>query len=183
MCKAASDNTLPSCVSLGWFCLLPPLPYYRLLSMIPQVLGLLDLIPWIFLYLSPPLYIHRGFKSYLTGLVVFPAFFSLSLNFAMRSCDLSHSQLQVLFLLTVHSFSIFGYNEYNQLDFSIDYLVMSICRAVFCVVGRGCLLWPVCSLGKTQWAFALLHFVLQGQTCLLLQVSPDFLLLYSSPLW
>ena len=49
-------------------------------------------------------------------------------------------------------------------------------------VGRGYLLWPVCSLGKILLAFALLHFVLQGQTCLLLQVSPDFLLLHSSPL-
>ena len=32
-------------------------------------------------------------------------------------------------------------------------------------------------------AFARLHFVLQGQTCLLLQVSRDFLILYSIPLW
>ena len=32
-------------------------------------------------------------------------------------------------------------------------------------------------------AFALLHFVLQGQICLLLQVSLDFPLLHSSPLW
>ena len=31
-------------------------------------------------------------------------------------------------------------------------------------------------------AFALIHFVLQGQTCLLLQVSSDFLLFHSSPL-
>ena len=38
-------------------------------------------------------------------------------------------------------------------------------------------------LGKTLLAFALLPFVLQGQTCLLLQVSFDFLLLYSSFLW
>ena len=38
------------------------------------------------------------------------------------------------------------------------------------------------SLGKTLLAFALLHFVLQGQICLLLQVSLDFLLLHSSPL-
>ena len=60
---------------------------------------------------------------------------------------------------------------------------MSICRVFPCVVGRRCSLWPVCSLGKTLLAFALLHFVLQGQTCLLLQVSPDFLLLHSSPLW
>ena len=50
------------------------------------------------------------------------------------------------------------------------------------VVGRGCLLWPVRSLGKTLLAFALLHSVLQGQICLLLQVFLDFLLLHSSPL-
>ena len=50
------------------------------------------------------------------------------------------------------------------------------------VVGRACLLWPVHSLGKTVLVFALLHFVLQGQICLLLQVSLDFLLLLSSPL-
>ena len=60
---------------------------------------------------------------------------------------------------------------------------MSICRVISCVVGRGYVLWPVRSLGKTLLPFALLHFVLQGQTCLLLQVSLDFLLLYSSTLW
>ena len=60
---------------------------------------------------------------------------------------------------------------------------MSMCRVFSCVVGKGCLLWPVCSLGKTLLAFALLHFVLQGQICLLLQAAIDFLLLHSSPLW
>ena len=60
---------------------------------------------------------------------------------------------------------------------------MSMCRVFSSVVGRGCLLWPVHSLGKTLLAFALLHFVLQGQIYLLLQVSFDFLLLHSSPLW
>ena len=59
----------------------------------------------------------------------------------------------------------------------------SMCRVFSWVVERGCLLWPVRSLGKTLLAFALLHFVLQGQICLLLQVSLDFLLLPSSPLW
>ena len=34
---------------------------------------------------------------------------------------------------------------------------MSMYRVFSCVVGRGCLLWPVCSLGKTLLAFALLH--------------------------
>ena len=38
-----------------------------------------------------------------------------------------------------------------------------------------------CFLGKTLLAFALLHSVLQGQTCLLLQVSLNFLLFHSSP--
>ena len=51
------------------------------------------------------------------------------------------------------------------------------------VVGRECLLGPVHSLDKTLLIFVLLHFVLQGQICLLLQVSLDLLLLHSSPLW
>ena len=58
-----------------------------------------------------------------------------------------------------------------------------MCRVVSCVVGRECLLWSVHSFGKTLLAFALFHFVLQGQIYLLLQVSLDFLLLDSSPLW
>ena len=59
----------------------------------------------------------------------------------------------------------------------------STCRVFSCVVGRGCLLWPVRSLGRTLLAFPLLRFVLQGQIFLLLQVSHDFLLLHFSPLW
>jgi len=60
----------------------------------------------------------------------------------------------------------------------------SMCRVFSCVVGRECLPWPVPvhSLGKTLLAFALLHFVVQGQICLFLQVSLDFLLLHSYPL-
>ena len=50
------------------------------------------------------------------------------------------------------------------------------CVVFSCVVGRGCLLWPVGSLGKTLLAFALLHSVLQGQICLSLQGFLDFLL-------
>ena len=47
---------------------------------------------------------------------------------------------------------------------------------------RECLLWSVCSLGRILLAFALLHSVLQGQICLLLEVFLDFLFLHSSPL-
>ena len=57
---------------------------------------------------------------------------------------------------------------------------MSMCRVFSYVVGSGYLLWPVHFLGKTLLAFVLLHFVLKG---LLLQVSPVFLFLHSSPLW
>ena len=41
----------------------------------------------------------------------------------------------------------------------------------------------MCSLGKTLLHFTLLHSVLQGQICLLLQVFLDFLLLHSSLFW
>ena len=60
---------------------------------------------------------------------------------------------------------------------------MSMCRVFCCVVGRGCLLWPVHFLGKTLLVFALLHSAFQGQICLLLQEFLNFLLLHSSPLW
>ena len=58
-----------------------------------------------------------------------------------------------------------------------------MCRVFSCVVGRGCLLWPVHSLGKTPLAFDLLHSVRQGQICLLLQVFLAFLLLHFSALF
>ena len=121
---------------------------------------------------------------HMAGLVFFPAFFSLSLNLLWEADGLSHSQLQVLCLLTVCSFSyIFVYKECSQFDFGIDHLVMSMRKVVSCVAEKVCLLWPVHSLMTIQLAFALLHFVLQGKTCLLLQVSLDFLLLHCSLQW
>ena len=60
---------------------------------------------------------------------------------------------------------------------------MSMYRGISWVVGKGCLLRPPCSFDKTLLAFALIHFVLQHQTCLLFRVTRDFLLLHSSPLW
>ena len=64
---------------------------------------------------------------------------------------------------------------------SFDNNSIFFCVTISCAVGRGCLLWLGQSLGKTWLAFDLLHFfffffyllhfVPQGQTCLLLQVS------------
>ena len=146
-----------------------------------QALCLSDLIPWIYLSLCC-IIIRVWFRSYLNGLVVFPTFFNLSLNFAIRS-SWSESQ-SVPGLVSADCMELLHLccKEYNQSDFDIDHLVISMCIVFSYVVGRGWFLWPVRSLGKTLLAFALLHFVLQGQTCLLLQVSLDFLLLHSSPL-
>ena len=58
---------------------------------------------------------------------------------------------------------------------------MYMCRVFTC--WRGSLPWPGHSIGKTLLGFALFHSVLQGQISLLLQVSLDFLLWHSSPLW
>ena len=56
-------------------------------------------------------------------------------------------------------------------------------RVISWVFGIGCLLWPVCSLGKTLLAFALLHFVLQWQSSWLFLVSLDFILSHFNLLW
>ena len=57
---------------------------------------------------------------------------------------------------------------------------MSMCRVFSFVVGRECLLWPVCSLGKTLLAFVLLHSVLQGQICLLIRYFLTFYFSFQS---
>ena len=67
------------------------------------------------------------------------------------------------FLLTVESFSTFGCKEFNQSDFSVGHLVMSMCRVFSCVVGRGCLLWPVSSLALTSHASKVLLKILQAR--------------------
>ena len=60
---------------------------------------------------------------------------------------------------------MFGCKEYNQSDFGVDHLVMSMCSIFSCVVGRRCWLWQAHFLGKTLLVFALLHSVFQGQIC------------------
>ena len=62
-------------------------------------------------------------------------------------------------------------------------MVISKCRVVSWLVGKGCLLSPPCSFDRTLLALALIRFVLPGQTCLLFQVFLDFLVFHSSPIW
>ena len=71
----------------------------------------------------------------------------------------------------------------NQSDFGVDHLVMSMCRVFSCVVGIGCLLWSVHSLGTTLLAFALLHSVLQGQISLLVKGMVFPVVMYGCESW
>ena len=88
--KPPQTTTLPSCISFPWewSWSLPPVHCYKPLSIVLQAFCLPNVIPWI--YSSPPLDSHKGFDlghtwMALNGLMVFPTFFKLSLNFAMTS--------------------------------------------------------------------------------------------------
>ena len=100
---------------------------------------------------------------FLAGCLLWPMH---SLGRTLLAFVLLHSVLQGQICLLLHVFLYFWVTR----------------GALLSIVRRGCLLWPVCSLAKTLLAFVLLHSVLQGQICLLLQLFLDFLLMYSSPL-
>ena len=82
--KPPHTTTLPLCISfsLGWFWSLPPVQYYKTLSIVLQALCPPDLISWS--HLSLPLYSNKGCDLGHTWIVVFPTFFNLRLNFALR---------------------------------------------------------------------------------------------------
>ena len=141
-------TTLPSCISfsLGCFWSQPPVEYYKHLSIVLQESFPSDLIPWI--YSSPLLYNHKGF--YLGHIRMAYLLYS-------RKPEVCNKELMIWATVSSRSwfywlyfpFSIFSCIGYNQSDFSTAHLMMSMCRVISCVFGRACLLWPVCSLGKT----------------------------------
>ena len=69
--------------------------------------------------------------------MVSPAFFSLSLNFAMRSWWSEPQSAPGLVFAVCIQFSTFCYKECNQSDFGIDHLVMSMCKVVSSVAEKG----------------------------------------------
>ena len=87
LCKASSDNHFAFLHFLSLGMVLIPVSYTVSWTSIHSSSGTLsDLIPSI--YLSLPLYNHKGFDSNhrdLNDLVVFPTFFNLSLSLAIRS--------------------------------------------------------------------------------------------------
>ena len=72
--------------------------------------------------------------------MVFLTFFNLSLNLAIRVHVSEPQSVPVLAFSDCIELLHLGCKEYNQSDFGIDHLVMSMCRVFSCVVGRGCLL-------------------------------------------
>ena len=124
-----------------------------------------DLIPWI--YFSFPLYNHKGFDLGHTWMSSgFPYFLQFQSEFSNKEFIIwatVHSQSCFCWLYRASRF--FYCKEHNQSGFSIDHLLMSMCRVFSCVIGRVCSLWSGHSLGKTLLAFDLLHFILQGQIC------------------
>ena len=115
--------------------------------------------------------------------MVFLTFFHFSQNFTIRNSWSEPQSAPSVVLLTLWIFSTFGCKDYIQSDFNIHHLVMFMCSLFSCVVGQWCLLWSVYPLGKILLDFALLHFVLHDQICLLFQVFLDFLLFHSTLLW
>ena len=72
--------------------------------------------------------------------MVFPTFFNLSQNLAVRNSGSEPQSAPGLVFDDCIELSIFVCKEYNQSDFGVDHLVMSMYRVFSCVVGRGCLL-------------------------------------------
>ena len=124
--------------SLGWCCSPPPVQYYRLLSIVLQA----QCYSPLNLFITSTGNSHKiWLKSYLAGLVFFPVFFSLSLNFTMRSWWSEPQSAPGLIFFSLYTVSpSSATKKWNQFDFNIDHLMMSICKAVFCL------------------AFAFLHF-------------------------
>ena len=110
--KPPQITTLPSCFSfsLRWFCLLPPVQYYRPLSIVLQARCFLGLIPWF--CSLPPLHIHRGFKSYLAGLLVSPDFFSFKPEFCYEKLMIWATVSSCFCWL--YSLSIFDYKSESK---------------------------------------------------------------------
>ena len=69
--------------------------------------------------------------------MVFPTFFNLSLNLAIRSSLSEPQSAPGLVFADCIELLHFGCKKYNQSDFGVDLLVMSMYRVFSCVVGRG----------------------------------------------
>ena len=98
--------------------------------------------------------------------MIFPYFLKFKLEFWKNTWSEPQSVPSVVFTDSVELLHLW-LQRTQQIWLWLDHLVMYMCRVFSWVVEKWCLVWPVCSLDKTSLVFALLHFVLQGQTRLL----------------
>ena len=90
--------------------------------------------------------------------MVFPTFFTLNLNFAIRNSWSQPQSSRCLVFADRIELLHLKCKEHNQSCFSIELLVISMCGAISWVVRKACLLWPGCSLDEPL--FPLLCFTL-----------------------
>ena len=164
---------------LGWFWSLPPVQYYKPPSIVLQALCLSDLIPWM--YLSYPLYNHKGF--YLGHIPEWSSGFPYFLPF---KSELGNKEFRIWATVSSQSCFCWLYRASPSLATKNVINLIPVLTIWWCPCVESSLVLleeSVCySLGKILLAFALLHSIFQGQICLLLKLFLDFLLLHSSPL-
>ena len=122
------------------------------------------------------------FRSYLNDLVVFPVFFSLSLmSFAMSSWSepqsapsLVFADLELLYLQLQRVWSIW-FQYWFSGDVHVQSRLLCCWKRLFAMTSA--FFW------QNAISLCLASFVLQGQICLVSQVSLNFLFLHSSSLW
>ena len=76
----------------------------------------------------------------MNGLVVFPIFFNLSLNLAIRCASSEPQSAPSLVFADSIELPYFCLKGRDQFDLGIDHPVMSMCRVFSCVVGNRCLI-------------------------------------------
>ena len=116
--------------------------------------------------------------------MVFSTFFNLNLNLATRSSwSEPQSAPRLVFCWLYRAcLSLVAKNIINLISVLTIWWCPCVESSLVFLEEGAC--YDQCnSLGRTLLAFALLHSVLQCQTCLLLHVSLDFLLLHFSPLY
>ena len=116
--------------------------------------------------------------------MVFPTFFNLNLNLAIRSSwSEPHSVPGLVFADCIELLHL--WLEKNIINL-MSVLTIWWCTSVessLALLEEGVCYDQHILLAKLCYFFTLLHFVLQDQICLLLKISLIFLLLLSSPQW
>ena len=158
------------------FLLLPPVQCYEPPSTVLQVLCLPYLI--FLIYSTPRLHYHKEFD------LVIPEWPCDFLNFLQFKSEFDNNKLMIWATIS-WLYRAFPFLTAKNIISLIYLLTIWWCPCVesSLVLLEKSVCYSWCILLTKSLVFALLHFVLQGQTCLLLQVSLDFLLLHSSPLW